>query len=101
MSGSEKEVEVINLITKGINIDSPRKSAKTTRLADAIIQTLLKGKEVTILEPYRYDNYTLATEYLINRILKRLDSEHGMTEKHIEYKIVDSRHCYYHILMIK
>ena len=55
-----------------------RRSGRTTRLVDSIIQSLFNGETVTIADHYMDGKDKDANNYLITKVFTRLASEHNI-----------------------
>lgn len=99
MRTGEKEIETIDSLgLKGVILKPSRRSGNTTRLADAIIQALFQGKKVSVIDHFDYGGNRSANELLFKKVFRRLEFEHGITEEHLEYKMVSTK---YYDLRIK
>lgn len=58
-----------------------RRAGNTTRQIDYAIQELFKGNIVICLDHYQVGEHRPMNEYLMRRILSRLEFEHGMGSK--------------------
>ena len=67
-----------------------RRSGRTTRLVDNIIQKLFNGKTVTIADHYMDGKDKDANNYLITKVFDRLASEHNIGPSSLVIESKDS-----------
>ena len=83
MYKDNKKIKPRMISTKGLTFDNERRTGKSTRIVDNIIQLLFQGYEVVVID-HIHKNFHLykdevlkeQSKLILNKVLKRLEFEH-------------------------
>ena len=76
MEGSKRET-VTTLDGQLVKLTGSRRDGNTTRLVDHAIQILFSGDICVVLDHHEWGMNRMANEHLMNKVLDRLQHEHG------------------------